>query len=57
MIKNNAKTLKERITWDYLIQNFNEKYIPESARDRLALDFLELKQGQMTVSQYGTKFT
>ena len=55
--KNNAKTLKERITWDYLIQNFNEKYIPESARDRLFSEFLELKQGQMIVSQYNTKFT
>jgi len=35
-IKNNAKALKEKINWDYLIQKFNNKYIQESVRDRLA---------------------
>jgi len=43
MIKNNAKVLKEKITWEYRIQKFNEKYIPESVRDRLASEFLERK--------------
>ena len=43
MIKNYAKTMKKKITWDYLIQKFNEKYIPKSARNRLASEFLELK--------------
>lgn len=33
------------------------KYIPEVARDKLALEFQELKQGFMTVNQYGVKFT
>ena len=50
MIKNNAKALKKKITWDYLIQKFNEKYISVSARDKLALEFLELMQEQMTVN-------
>ena len=43
MIRNNAKASKEKITWEYFIQKFNEKYIPELAKNRLASEFLELK--------------
>ena len=40
IIKNNAKASKEKITWDYLMQKLNEKYILKSARDKLASEFL-----------------
>ena len=43
MVKNNAKDSEEKTTWEYFIQKFNEKYIPESAKYRLASRFLEMK--------------
>ena len=36
---------------------FTEKYIPETARDKMATEFLELRQGSMNVYQYDQKFT
>ena len=38
------------------MNKFTEKYIPETARDKMASDFLELRQGQMNVSQYDQRF-
>ena len=49
----NAKALKEKITWDYLIQKFNENYVPE-LQGQTGFRVLELKQGQMIVTQYDT---
>jgi len=39
------------------VNKFAEKYIPETARDKMASEFLELRQGQMNVSQYDQRFT
>ena len=39
------------------MNKFTEKYIPETARDKMASEFLELRQGQMNVSQYDQRFT
>jgi len=35
---------------------FLEKYFPEDVRNNKEMDFLELKQGNMTVAEYATKF-
>jgi len=39
------------------VNKFTKKYIPETARDKMASEFLELRQDQMNVSQYDQKFT
>ena len=56
MIIDGAKFSEEEINWDFLVKNFNEKYIPEVVRDQLAPEFQELKQGQMSVT-HDNKFT
>lgn len=43
MVKDGAKFSGEEINWDFLVKKFNEKYIPEVARDQLVLKFQELK--------------
>ena len=57
MVKGGVKSAGEELTWKFLVKKFNEKYILEVARDKLALEFQELKQGHMSVSQYDTYFT
>jgi len=51
-VKNRVKNTREQIIWEFLVNKFTEKYIPEMARDKMASEFLELRQGQMNVSQY-----
>ena len=36
---------------------FLENYFPESARDARQMQFLELRQGDMTVPEYEARFT
>ena len=48
---------QEKITWVFLVKKFNKKYIPSIVKDKLAMDFQELRQEQMTLSQYKIKFT
>jgi len=57
MVKGGAKSSREEISWKFLIKKFNEKYIPRVAKDKLAIEFQELKKGRMSVSQYDIKFT
>ena len=33
-----------------------EKYFPEDVRNKKEMEFLELKQGNMTVAEYAAKF-
>ena len=51
-VKNSVKSTRESITWEFLVNKFTENYIPETARDKMASEFLELRQGLMNVSQY-----
>ena len=39
------------------MNKFTEKYIPETVRDKMASEFLELRKSQMNVSQYDLRFT
>ena len=44
------------MTWDVFKRVFLEKYIPEEVRNKKEMEFLELKQGSMTVAEYIAKF-
>jgi hypothetical protein len=44
------------ITWDIFKGEFLGKYFPEDVRARKEVEFLELKQGNMTVAEYAAKF-
>ena len=45
------------MTWDDFRRLFMEKYFPASARHAKAREFLELRQGTMTVLKYVARFT
>ena len=47
----------EAMTWAAFQELFMSKYFPETARHAKAQDFLELKQGAMTVMDYVARFT
>ncbi|KAA3462647.1 DNA/RNA polymerases superfamily protein [Gossypium australe] len=47
---------KERVTWDFFQTEFCKKYISQRFIDSKHKEFLELKQGRMTVSEYESKF-
>ena len=47
----------EAMTWEEFHGLFMGKYFPVSARHAKAREFLELKQGTMTVLEYVVKFT
>ena len=54
-----AKTFRdlETMTWAELQELFMGKYFPDTARHAKAQEFLELKQGTMTVMDYVARFT
>jgi len=43
MVKGGAESTGEELTWSFLVKKFNEKYILEVTKDKLALEFQELK--------------
>ena len=43
MVKGGAKSAGEELTWNFLVKKFNEKYILGVAKDKLPLEFQELK--------------
>ena len=47
---------KERVTWEFFQEEFRKKYISERFIDQKCKEFLELKQGNMTVSEYEREF-
>ena len=47
----------EVMTWAEFQELFMDKYFPETARHAKAQEFLELKQGAMTVMDYVARFT
>ena len=47
----------ETMTWDDFRTLFMGKYFPASARHANAREFLELRQGAMTVLEYVARFT
>ncbi|KAL2334875.1 hypothetical protein Fmac_016088 [Flemingia macrophylla] len=55
----NTKRLLEgqgvMITWDIFRTKFLEKYFPNDVRREKEIEFMQLKQGNMTVGQYAAK--
>ena len=47
----------EAMTWEEFCELFMGKFFPTSAQHAKAWEFLELKQGTMTVLEYVDKFT
>ena len=47
---------KERVTWEFFQTEFRKKYISQRFIDQKRKEFLELKQGRMTVTEYEQKF-
>ncbi|XP_020529553.1 uncharacterized protein LOC105421481 [Amborella trichopoda] len=43
-------------TWDNFLVAFDEKYFPESVRERKEVEFIELQQWRLTIQQYAIKF-
>ncbi|XP_012435378.1 uncharacterized protein LOC105761998 [Gossypium raimondii] len=50
------QVLKEQITWEFFQIEFIKKYISQRFLDQKRKEFLELKQGRMTVSKYEREF-
>ncbi|XP_050912626.1 uncharacterized protein LOC127127478 [Lathyrus oleraceus] len=46
----------EDVTWDVFRREFLRKYYPEDVRGKKEIEFLELKQGNMSVTDYAAKF-
>ena len=44
------------LTWDDFLREFSNNYMPEVYRDDKRREFLNLKQGTMTVAEYEVKF-
>ncbi|KAA3473969.1 Gag-Pol polyprotein [Gossypium australe] len=47
---------REWVTWEFFQSKFRKKYISQRFLDQKHKEFLELKQGQMTVTEYERKF-
>ncbi|XP_058753510.1 uncharacterized protein LOC131626691 [Vicia villosa] len=50
------ETTGEEVTWVVFRREFLRKYFPEDVRGRKEIEFLELKQGSMSVIAYAAKF-
>ena len=46
----------ENITWVVFNREFLRKYFPDHVRGKKEIEFLELKQGSLTVREYSSKF-
>ena len=46
----------EAVTWAVFSREFLRRYFPEDVRGKKEIEFLELKQGDMSVSEYAAKF-
>jgi hypothetical protein len=53
---NAAQPVNHHVTWQEFTTAFRQFYIPASLLNRKLNEFLELKQGNMTVMEYVNKF-
>lgn len=44
------------VTWAVFKRGFLNRYFPEDVREKKEIEFLELKQGDMSVTEYAVKF-
>jgi len=45
-----------KVTWAVFRREFLDRYFPEDVRGKKEIEFLELKQGYMVVTEYAAKF-
>ena len=48
---------EENATWTFFVDSFREKYLGEAQLSVKVQEFINVKQGKMTVTEYVTKFT
>ena len=48
---------EENAIWTFFVDSFREKYLGEAQLSGKIQEFMNLKQGKMTVTEYVTKFT
>ncbi|XP_074327687.1 uncharacterized protein LOC141665599 [Apium graveolens] len=48
---------KDAVTWDRFTELFLEMYFPRYMKNQMEIKFLELKQENMSVTEYEVKFT
>ena len=53
---NAMQPVDHRVTWQEFIAAFKEYYIPTGVLNRKLTEFLDLKQGSMSVMDYVNKF-
>src|ERR1051325_5667550 len=46
----------EEVTWDVFSREFLRKYYPEDVRGKKEIEFLSLRQGSMSITDYAAKF-
>ncbi|XP_028116802.1 uncharacterized protein LOC114314518 [Camellia sinensis] len=56
MVKHQYEGRETELVWSKFLELFNEKYFPEAGRRQKQVDFLNLKQNDMSVAQYESKF-
>ncbi|KAA3473549.1 maturase K [Gossypium australe] len=47
---------RERVTWEFFQEEFKKKYISQRFIDQKRKEFLELRQGKMSVTKYEREF-
>ncbi|KAH0689070.1 hypothetical protein KY289_016428 [Solanum tuberosum] len=55
-LKENRGTDATPITWDCFSETFLDRFFPIELREARAQEFMNLRQGNMTVQEYGLKF-
>ncbi|KAA3474097.1 E3 ubiquitin-protein ligase RBBP6 [Gossypium australe] len=50
------EAIEERITWDFFQAEFRKKYISQRFIDQKRKEFLELKQGRLSITEYEREF-
>ncbi|XP_028051981.1 uncharacterized protein LOC114256509 [Camellia sinensis] len=56
MVKRQHEGRETELVWSKFLELFNEKYFPEAVRRQKQVDFLNLKQNDISVAQYEAKF-
>ena len=56
MVKRQYEGRETELVWSKFLELFNEKYFPEAVQRQMPVDFLNLKQNDMSVAQYEAKF-
>ncbi|XP_011621279.1 uncharacterized protein LOC105420220 [Amborella trichopoda] len=57
LVKQTWRELGTEPTWENVLVAFDEKYFPDSVRERKEVEFIELQQGNMVGEHYATRFT